>query len=38
MGYSFVTQLFPSLVLSLTGYNIAIREGTMAGIVAGGIG
>jgi SSS family solute:Na+ symporter len=35
MGYSFVTQLFPSLVLSLARHNFATREGAMAGIVAG---
>jgi SSS family solute:Na+ symporter len=35
MGYSFVTQLFPSLVLSLARRNFATREGAMAGIVAG---
>ncbi|HEY3792263.1 MAG TPA: sodium:solute symporter family protein [Bradyrhizobium sp.] len=35
MGYSFVTQLFPSLVLSLARRNFATREGAMAGIIAG---
>jgi SSS family solute:Na+ symporter len=35
MGYSLVTQLFPSLVLSLARHNVATREGAMAGIVAG---
>ena len=35
MGYSFVTQLFPSLVLSLAPRNFATREGAGAGIVAG---
>jgi solute:Na+ symporter, SSS family len=35
MGYSLVTQLFPSLVLSLARHNIATREGAMAGIIAG---
>ena len=35
MGYSMVTQLFPSLVLSLAHRNIATREGAAAGIVAG---
>ena len=35
MGYSFVTQLFPSLVLSLARRNIATREGAAAGIIAG---
>jgi solute:Na+ symporter, SSS family len=35
MGYSFVTQLFPALVLSLARRNFATREGAMAGILAG---
>jgi len=35
MGYSFVTQLFPSLILSLAQRNIATREGAAAGIIAG---
>jgi solute:Na+ symporter, SSS family len=35
MGYSFVTQLFPSLLLSLARRNFATREGAMAGILAG---
>jgi solute:Na+ symporter, SSS family len=35
MGYSFVTQLFPSLVLSLARDRWATREGAAAGIVAG---
>ncbi|MGA7811080.1 sodium:solute symporter family protein [Bradyrhizobium sp.] len=35
MGYSLVTQLFPSLVLSLGQRNIATREGAAAGIIAG---
>jgi SSS family solute:Na+ symporter len=35
MGYSFVTQLFPSLVLSLAHRNFATREGAAAGIIAG---
>jgi SSS family solute:Na+ symporter len=35
MGYSFVTQLFPSLLLSLARRNFATREGAMAGIIAG---
>jgi solute:Na+ symporter, SSS family len=35
MGYSFVTQLFPSLVLSLARRNFATRDGAMAGIIAG---
>jgi SSS family solute:Na+ symporter len=35
MGYSFVTQLFPALVLSLARNNWITREGAAAGIVAG---
>jgi SSS family solute:Na+ symporter len=35
MGYSLVTQLFPSLVLSLAQRNIATREGAAAGVLAG---
>lgn len=35
MGYSLVTQLFPSLVLSLAHRNFATREGAAAGIIAG---
>src|SRR3954453_4531772 len=35
MGYSLVTQLFPSLVLSLGRRNIGTREGAAAGIIAG---
>ncbi|MET4292392.1 SSS family solute:Na+ symporter [Bradyrhizobium sp. LB8.2] len=35
MGYSLVTQLFPSLVLSLARRNIATREGAAAGLIAG---
>ncbi|MCK1367826.1 MULTISPECIES: sodium:solute symporter [unclassified Bradyrhizobium] len=35
MGYSLVTQLFPSLVLSLAKRNLATREGAAAGILAG---
>jgi SSS family solute:Na+ symporter len=35
MGYSLVTQLFPSLVLSLGQRNIGTREGAAAGIIAG---
>jgi SSS family solute:Na+ symporter len=35
MGYSFVTQLFPALVLSLLARNPATKEGAFAGIVAG---
>lgn len=35
MGYSFVTQLFPSLILSLAHRNFATREGAAAGIIVG---
>jgi SSS family solute:Na+ symporter len=35
MGYSFVTQLFPPLLLSLAGNRWVTREGAAAGIVAG---
>jgi solute:Na+ symporter, SSS family len=35
MGYSFVTQLFPPLVLSLARNRWVTREGAAAGIVAG---
>ena len=35
MGYSFVTQLFPSLILSLARRNFATREGAAAGIIVG---
>jgi SSS family solute:Na+ symporter len=35
MGYSFVTQLFPSLVLSLARNRWITREGAVAGIIAG---
>jgi SSS family solute:Na+ symporter len=35
MGYSFVTQLFPALVLSLTEQRFVKREGALAGIVVG---
>jgi SSS family solute:Na+ symporter len=35
MGYSLVTQLFPSLILSLARRNPATSEGVMAGIIAG---
>ena len=35
MGYSFVTQLFPALALSLTRSRWATREGAVAGILAG---
>jgi SSS family solute:Na+ symporter len=35
MGYSFVTQLFPALVLSLARHNPVTRVGAAAGILAG---
>ncbi|HEX6535611.1 MAG TPA: sodium:solute symporter family protein [Gemmatimonadaceae bacterium] len=35
MGYNFVTQLFPALVLSLPRRPIATRQGAFAGILAG---
>jgi solute:Na+ symporter, SSS family len=35
MGYSFVTQLFPAVVLSLGATRWVTREGVAAGIVAG---
>lgn len=35
MGYSFVTQLFPALVLSLMRRNFVTKEGAIAGILAG---
>ena len=35
MGYSFVTQLFPALVLSLPGNRFVTRAGAAAGIAAG---
>jgi SSS family solute:Na+ symporter len=35
MGYSFVTQLFPSLICSLLPRNPATKEGAIAGILAG---
>src|SRR5262245_19988846 len=35
LGYNFVTQLFPSLILSLPERPLVTREGTMCGIVAG---
>jgi len=35
MGYNFVTQLFPAVVLSLGRSNLATREGAAAGIIAG---
>lgn len=35
MGYSFVTQMFPVLALSLIGSRWATREGASCGIVAG---
>jgi solute:Na+ symporter, SSS family len=35
MGYSFVTQLFPALIASLTKRRRATKQGAMCGIVAG---
>jgi solute:Na+ symporter, SSS family len=35
MGYSFVTQLFPSLVMSLLPHNSLSKAGALAGIVVG---
>ena len=35
MGYSFVTQLFPSLVASLLPHNPVTKEGAFAGICVG---
>ena len=35
MGYSFVTQLFPSLVASLLPRNKVTKEGAFAGICVG---
>jgi solute:Na+ symporter, SSS family len=35
MGYSFVTQLFPALVFSLTKNNCVTKQGAIAGIVVG---
>jgi solute:Na+ symporter, SSS family len=35
MGYSFVTQLFPALLMSLARHNPATRAGAAAGIIAG---
>ncbi len=35
MGYAFVTQLFPSLVMSLARRNPVTREGAVAGLVVG---
>jgi solute:Na+ symporter, SSS family len=35
MGYSFVTQLFPALVCSLSRRNPATKEGAAAGIIVG---
>ncbi|ALA70177.1 hypothetical protein GT50_08115 [Geobacillus stearothermophilus 10] len=35
MGYSLVTQLFPSFVLSLTKQNFVTKQGAFAGILAG---
>ncbi|KPD00353.1 hypothetical protein LR69_01436 [Geobacillus sp. BCO2] len=35
MGYSLVTQLFPSFVLSLMKQNFVTKQGAFAGILAG---
>ncbi|RNB88456.1 sodium:solute symporter family protein [Brevibacillus nitrificans] len=35
MGYSFVTQLFPSFIISLWKGNFVTRQGAIAGILAG---
>ncbi|WNB91726.1 sodium:solute symporter [Bacillus sp. NEB1478] len=35
MGYSLVTQLFPTLVLSLTKRNFVTKQGAFAGIITG---
>jgi SSS family solute:Na+ symporter len=35
MGYTFVTQLFPSLIMSLSARNWVTRQGAIAGIVVG---
>jgi solute:Na+ symporter, SSS family len=35
MGYSFVTQLFPALLCSLSRHNRATRQGAFCGILAG---
>ncbi|MBW4022608.1 MAG: sodium:solute symporter family protein, partial [Proteobacteria bacterium] len=35
MGYSFVTQLFPTLICSLSRRNPVTKEGAMAGIIVG---
>jgi SSS family solute:Na+ symporter len=35
MGYTFVTQLFPALIMSLTARNWVTRQGAIAGIVVG---
>ncbi len=35
MGYNFVTQLFPALIMSLTRRNPVTRHGAMAGILVG---
>ena len=35
MGYNFVTQLFPALILSLARVPLATRQGAFAGILAG---
>jgi SSS family solute:Na+ symporter len=35
MGYSFVTQLFPSVVMSLRAHNPVTKQGAFAGICVG---
>jgi SSS family solute:Na+ symporter len=35
MGYSFMTQLFPALILSLMAHNPATKQGAIAGIFVG---
>jgi SSS family solute:Na+ symporter len=35
MGYAFVTQIFPALIMSLTQRNLVTRHGAIAGIVVG---
>jgi len=35
MGYSFMTQLFPALILSLMAHNPATKQGVIAGIFVG---
>ena len=35
MGYNFVTQLFPAMILSLADNSWVTRAGAVAGIVAG---